>query len=122
EIIATDNAGQMAIFESAKGALLVKATDTEKQPLTGPAVGDFDGDYRLDVAVGTYDGRVLILNGSRLDLMAEYTFDQTADNKVTFITPPTVVSLPMPGDSTTMRDVLVLSDQVGRIYALYMNN
>ncbi len=113
EIIATGVRGGIAIFDSTTGRKLVEWTDPEEGALTGPVVGNFLGGPRLEIAAGTEDGRLLLFDGSTLEILI--------DQKIAthpFSVPPTVARFPERNGTGEVSVILAIDDS-GVLYACY---
>ncbi len=113
ELIVTDVRGGFRLYDAMSGRGLERLRIGE-EILTAPAVGDFFGNDSLDVALATGSGRIMLLRGTSLDLIAESTIGAPMS------LPPTVYTRELPEGS--YRDRLLLADQDGIIRAVELTD
>jgi len=106
EIVLSDLRGRMEIRDSETGRLLISRSVTN-EPISPPTAGDFLGEGRLHLVVGTRSGRVLFLDGGTLDLLGE---KEIAPGAGIYVQPTTVR---MTGEGAAPRDAVVLTDVNG---------
>ena len=83
---------------------------TRDMVISSPALGEFDGDGKLDVVVGSIDGTIYALDGGDGNLLWNYT---TKDNGVSYESSPALGDV----DSDGKLEVVVTIDNSG-IYCL----
>jgi tetratricopeptide (TPR) repeat protein len=110
EIILTDVAGRLRVYNAETGEQ-VGRVDIGEMALTSPMVGDFAGDNTLDIAVGTQDGHLVVLDGATLAEMAKIKLGASISVQ------PGVFTMP-PDDKGIVRDRLIVVDNEGVVYAL----
>ncbi|CAN5213153.1 hypothetical protein BH09SUM1_BH09SUM1_08170 [soil metagenome] len=114
EIIATDVKGKLRLYNALSGKEL-DGLDLGNQSLTAPVVGDFNGDNALEIAVATGgEGKLVILNASTLNLIAEKIAGSSYSLQPT--------AIPMPPVDGVIRDRIILTDQQGVVRAFDLND
>ncbi len=113
EVIATGVRGRIAIFNGETGAKQVEWADENESALTSPVVGDFVGGPRLEIVVGTENGRLILFDSSTLEILVDQE-----KAKYPFSVPPTVATLPRRQGEGTV-DVVFIIDDSGVLYACY---
>ncbi len=106
ELVITDVKGQVRLYD-AESLRQLESTTLGEEALTTPSPGDFLGTSATDLALATGNGRLVILNGRNLKVIAEKKIGQE------FGVQPTVYT-PRATDGTT-GDAVGLIDQNGRI-------
>ena len=110
EIIITDVRGHIRLHDAITGEELRRfKIPGDDDSLTAPAVGDFFGEGSRDIAVGTGSGRLIVLRGSTLEILAERKVSSS------FSLQPTVVRIPDATSPLGARDRVVLTDNDGAI-------
>ena len=106
ELVLTDVVGNLRLLSSSTGGelLSIKLGETS---LTAPVVGDFTGEGKLNIAVGTGDGRLILVSGTNPAVIAEAKLGQS------FSVQPTVVTITRPDGAKYER--LIVFDQNGMI-------
>src|SRR5690606_15940274 len=102
ELVLTDVDGRMKIYNAVTMAEL-GSVSVEEGALTPPIFGDFNGDNQLEIAVGTQSGRLIVLDGSTLDVI------WNVEAGSSFSLQPTLV--PVEQADGKRRDVIVLLEQ-----------
>lgn len=111
EVAVADRAGNLIVFDAATGELLASARHPEGASLTAPVAGDFLGLGRLDLAVATSAGEILLHDGSRLRVASRFVVPGAR-----FEMPPGVFPLAQRADAP--RDSIVAVDESGRVVAV----
>ncbi len=109
ELILSDVESKLRVYNSEDGEE-IRSISLEGGWLTAPVVGDFAGQDRLDIALGTGNGHVVILDGRTLEKKAEAKIGGA------FNVQPTVFT--MENAEGGPRDRVIIVDQDGKVYAV----
>lgn len=113
ELVISDVKGRLRIYDVGDGSLKQSVTLSESG-LTSPVPGDFTGQNRLDLAICSEGGEILILDGRNLELIA------SAKIGAAYALQPTVV--PYTREDGSKIDRLVVVDQEGRLRCVEYDN
>ncbi len=117
ELVLTDKVGHVEI-RSAETGKLYRSRRVEEGALSAPVAGDFLGDGRLHLAVGTRSGRVVFLDGATLEPLAEAS--PATEGRAGFTVQPLVISLEK--EELSPRHAVVAVDIRGAVHCFYLDN
>ncbi|GAB4314471.1 MAG: hypothetical protein Kow0059_06290 [Candidatus Sumerlaeia bacterium] len=109
DLIVTDDKGQVIVFDLKNDRLYRKVQFST--PLTAPIIGDFLGNSTFDVAVLDPNGRLVLIDGMKLEVIGTYPLGAST----TSLLPPT--TFPIRDGRTVVCDGVIIVDDEGVVSA-----